>query len=139
MISLTCPACGAVSHLVLRLSDEDHGTQPVVSPSKPPSGPGPSYRFTIGGRQFELTASDIRIAVGDVHQPIYDSFVEIEDEGGVLRQVPTKDLIRQAILRRNADVDPKTLLQPHTGFQSQRAEQIARRLGFEPKRRLRRA
>ena len=100
--------------------------------AKKDGAPLEPYAFTISGRRYELTPEDLQKAVPDVSQPIYDSYVEIEDVSGSIRQVPTKDLIRRAIIRKYRDVNPQAELQPGTGFQSQRAEQIARRLGLRP-------
>lgn len=133
MTVLNCPSCGSLVSLSLTLAT---GTAHGENDQHPRQSSASPYAVTIGGRRFELTIDDVRAAVPDVSQPIHDSYVEIADVSGEVRRVATKDLIRRTILRKYPDVDPQTELQATTGFQSQRAEQIARRLGLHPQRRL---
>jgi hypothetical protein len=133
VVALTCPRCHAELALTL-ISGEESQKEPLDTPALQTSNIG--YRFTIGGRQFDLTHAKVIAALDSVQQPIYDSYVEIRDAQGNIRELPTKDLLRQAILREYPDVNPRTDLQPINGFQAQRAEHIMRKLGFPPKRKL---
>ena len=125
-----CPNCRSELKLSL-VSASSRNTEPLVE-----SSAERQYRFTVKGRYFELSKSDTVAAQGRVTRPIHDSYVEMRDNSGTVRKYPTKDLIRQAICLKYPDVKPETDLQPGTGFQSQRAEQIARGIGLTPERLL---
>ena len=133
MVNLTCPNCH--QELTLTLIREEKTKRPVGVETTP-SNSRAAYRFTIGGRLFELTPDDVIAATDFVRQSVYDSYVEIPDAQGGIREFPTKDLLRQAILRKYPDVNPRTDLQPSNGFQSQRAEHVMRKLHLPPKRKL---
>lgn len=122
-----CPNCGASVLLQLIAVSEPSGGDPKVATSASER----QYHFSLSGVKFDLKRSDLIAATKDVQRGVQNSFVEIEDETGRMKQFPTKDLLRQAIKRRYPNED---LSRIESSFTSQRAEGIMRGIGLRPKR-----
>ena len=141
-MNLTCPHCGGIVELSLiksntpNIEGDDNGRLTDPNPATENGSKVGPYHFRIWDIQLELTIQDVRSALPNVHQAIRDSYLEVTDMHGEVFKVSTKDAIRQAILLKYPHDDQlRAIVHMSNGFQTDRAERIARGVGLTPKRR----